>query len=174
MQWAAADGGKTVLARFRGDGPPTGLIELTVRSRVFAPHTRGLAHIVVSGFTIEHGGNQFPDEFWDGGAVSQSGLLGTRAGYRWTIRGNTIRHAKTIGLDVGDEGGDNEGNQPAPSLLGNHTVVNNTVSDNGGGGIQGSFCTGGGEEFRVHGGTISFNRVERNNYLQVPGKGGWR
>lgn len=88
------------------------------------------------------------------------------------VTNNVIRHAKTVGMDIGDEGGDNEGSQPAPRVLGNHTITHNVVSDNGGSGIQGSFSTGrtgpggGGEQFAVHGGVISFNRIERNNYLQ--------
>ena len=94
-------------------------VEVTVRSRVFAPHKRGLQYIVVQGFIIEHGANQWIENFWlpQNAKYSQSGLLGTRSGYRWTIRNNTIRKAQTIGLDFGCEGGytgswppaDNEG-----------------------------------------------------------------
>jgi len=77
------------------------------------------SHIVVQGFIIEHGANQWIENFWlpQNAKYSQSGLLGTRSGYRWTIRNNTIRKAQTIGLDFGCEGGytgswppaDNEG-----------------------------------------------------------------
>jgi hypothetical protein len=97
--------GVSVWASF-GEPPASGAAELTVRSRVFAPHKRGLAHIHVIGFVIEHGGNQFPDGFFAKGraAFAQSGLLGTRTGLSWVIENNTIRHAKTIGLDIGSEG----------------------------------------------------------------------
>jgi hypothetical protein len=170
--------GSRVWASF-GAAPAPGAAELTVRSRVFAPHRRGLAFISVSGFTIEHGANQFPDAFFEQGraAFAQSGLLGTRTGYSWVIRNNTLQHAKTIGLDIGSEGsGDNEGawSQAVTWRFGNHTVERNIVSDNGGGGIQGAFLNGtgpgynstGGYSNTVYGGVISYNRVERNNFLQ--------
>ena len=49
-----------ILARFDAD-LQADLIELTTRSRVFAPHKRGLGYIDVIGFTMEHAANQFPD-----------------------------------------------------------------------------------------------------------------
>ena len=42
--------------------PPS--VEVTVRSRVFAPHKRGLQYIVVQGFTIEKAANQWIANFW--------------------------------------------------------------------------------------------------------------
>ena len=148
--------GSRVWASF-GAAPAPGAAELTVRSRVFAPHRRGLAFISVSGFTIEHGANQFPDAFFEQGraAFAQSGLLGTRTGYSWVIRNNTLQHAKTIGLDIGSEGsGDNEGawSQAVTWRFGNHTVERNIVSDNGGGGIQGAFLNGTGPGYNSTGG----------------------
>ena len=73
------------------------------------------------------------------------GLLGTRSGFGWVIHNNTLRHAKTIGLDIGIEGGyrpagggDNEGtNQPIPNVTGAHTVTQNIIEYNGASGIQG-------------------------------------
>lgn len=122
-------------------------IEVTVRSRVFAPHKRGLKFIRVVGFTMEYAANNWCANFWfpENWRFAQSGLLGTRSGYGWTIHNNTFRHAKTIGLDLGIEGGyqpagggDNEGtNQPIPNVTGRHTVTNNIIELNGASGIQG-------------------------------------
>merc|ERR1711988_1509144 len=63
-------------------------VEVTVRSRVFAPHTRGLQYIVVEGFVIEHAANTWIANFWypEKYHYAQSGAIGTRSGYRWTIR----------------------------------------------------------------------------------------
>ena len=90
----------TALAAFFGNGSKPA--EVTVRSRVFAPHKRGLQHIVVQGFIIEHGANQWIENFWlpQNAKYSQSGLLGTRSGFMWTIRNNTIRKAQTIALGM--------------------------------------------------------------------------
>ena len=75
---------------------------------------------------------------------AQSGALGTRTGYRWTVRNNTIRYAKTIGFDWGTEGGyaghptDNEGtNQSTPAVWGEHTVEHNVFERNEVSGVQG-------------------------------------
>ena len=69
-------------------------------------------------------------------AFAQGGLLSTRSGHDWVVEHNTLRHAKTIGLDMGDEGGaDPEGRQPLPLFIGNHTIRWNRIVDNGGKGI---------------------------------------
>lgn len=39
-------------------------IEVTVRSRVFAPHTRGLQYITVQGFVMEYAANNWCANFW--------------------------------------------------------------------------------------------------------------
>lgn len=85
--------------------------------------------------------NQWDDFFWlprrqannpSPAAFAQGGLLSTRSGHNWLIEHNVIRHAKTIGIDIGDEGGaDPEGNQAMPWVLGNHTVRWNRIVDNG-------------------------------------------
>ena len=153
--------------RYNGSMPSS--IEVTVRSRVFAPHIRGLAHIHVQGFIMEYAANQWVANFWypQNFHYAQSGVLGTRSGYMWTIRNNTIRYGKTIGLDIGIEGGyrpagggDNEGtNQPIPNITGNHTVVNNIIEDNGASGIQGYVASG----------TLSYNVVQGNGALKCAG-----
>jgi len=120
---------------------------------VFAPHKRGLQYIVVQGFIIEKAANQWIANFWfpQNYHYAQSGALGTRSGYRWTVRNNTIRNAKTIGFDWGMEGGyagapfpaDNEGtNQSDPAVHGEHTVEHNVFERNGVSGCQGYGANG--------------------------------
>ena len=95
--------------------------------------------------------NQWIANFWypQNYHYAQSGALGTRSGYRWTVRNNTIRYAKTIGFDWGTEGGyaghptDNEGtNQSIPAVHGDHTVENNVFERNEVSGVQGYGATG--------------------------------
>jgi hypothetical protein len=139
-------------------------------SRVFAPHKQGLQYIVVQGFTIEHAANQWIANFWfpENFHYAQSGALGTRSGYRyrWAIRNNTIRKAKTIGFDWGVEGGytghpvDNEGTtQSDPAAHGEHTVMHNTFERNGVSGAQGYGASG----------TFAYNLVQDNGGLGCGG-----
>jgi hypothetical protein len=66
--FSAVRNGTALAANFGTASNSSGLlpaeIEVTVRSRVFAPHLRGLGHIVVQGFIIEHGANQWIANFW--------------------------------------------------------------------------------------------------------------
>lgn len=139
-------------------------VEVTVRSRVFAPHTRGLQYITVTGFVMEYAGNNWCENFWypQQWQYAQSGLLGTRSGFGWVIHNNTLRHAKTIGIDLGIEGGyrpagggDNEGtNQPIPDVTGSHTVTQNIIEFNGASGMQGY---GASPDFNVSGNIVRNN-----------------
>jgi hypothetical protein len=161
--------GTTLHARWPKEynGTMPASVEVTVRSRVFAPHKRGLQYIVVQGFTIEHAANQWIANFWyPNQKYTQSGALGTRSGYRWTIKNNTIRKAKTIGFDWGIEGGyaghpaDNEGtNQSIPAVHGEHTVVHNTFERNQMSGAQGYGATG----------TFAYNLIQDNGGLGCGG-----
>ena len=152
--------------KYNGTMPTS--VEVTVRSRVFAPHKRGLQYIVVQGFIIEKAANQWIANFWfpQNYHYAQSGALGTRSGYRWTIRNNTIRKAKTIGFDWGVEGGyaghpvDNEGtNQSDPAKYGDHTVENNIFERNEVSGVQG-YCAFG---------TFKYNLIQDNGGLGCGG-----
>ena len=137
--------------------PSDRVVELTVRDRIFAPHRRGLGYIHVRGFVMEHCANQFPDRFWQSDSP-QAGALGCRAGNNWVIEHNTIRYAKSIGIDCGYEGKrDLEGRQPTPQNTGHHIIRNNTISDNGCCGIAG---------MRSHSTQIVGNIIERNNTLK--------
>lgn len=161
--WLVNDKGDGILINFRQDEPADAEIELTVRDRIFAPYRRDLSHIVVRGFTFEHCANQGP--FPQGGAVS------VRSGRHWTIEGNTIRHAKTIGLDCGSEyweGGQlnipTAGEDKKLIIGGHHLIKGNVISDNGLCGIAG---------WNHKGTMVVENILERNNRLGFPRGKGW-
>ncbi len=138
--WIAVDDGAALLVHFPTDKSPPGVqVELTVRDRVFAPVLRGLDHITVCGFTIEHCANQFPRTFWDRSGEPQAGALGCRGGRHWVIEDNTIRFAKTVGIDCGTEGpNDTEGlGQRQSPRAGDHLIRGNTIVGNGACGIAG-------------------------------------
>ncbi len=154
--WRVNDDGKQLTLHFSdGKAPALGLVEVTTRDRIFAPYRRGLGYIHVRGFTMEHCANQFPERFWQSDSP-QAGALGCRAGHHWLIENNTVRFAKSIGIDCGYEGRfDLEGKQPTPGNTGYHVIRNNRVTDNGCCGIAGmsSLAT-----------QIVGNVVERNNW----------
>ncbi len=158
--WIATADGKRVLAHFPGNPPSLAahLVEVSVRSRIFAPHLRALAYVQVRGFLFEHCANQGP--FPQGGEVSP------RSGSHWLFEGNTIRYAKTIGLDVGSETfalatlRDIAPEQRVRMNNGHDVVQGNLVTDNGLCGIAGW----------NHGGVVIRNNVvERNNALGFSG-----
>ena len=157
--WMAQDGGTAVAVHPPAGALPPGVaeVELTVRDRVFAPKVRGLGFITVRGFVFEHCANQSSGGFWEE-TGTQAGLVSCRAGHDWVIEHNTIRLAKTIGLDCGNEGGRERADGPelAHTEVGRHLIRGNTVSDNGQCGITGLGQTG----TQVVG-----NRVERSNAL---------
>ena len=140
--------------------PDKRLVELTTRGRIFAPYKRGLGYIHVKGFTMEHCGNNYPYLFYwtKPECLPQAGALGCRGGHHWVIENNTIRSAKTIGLDCGSEGPlDAEGlGQPQPTNPGHHLIRNNVISDNGSAGLTG---------YKALRTTIIGNVFERNNSL---------
>jgi hypothetical protein len=143
------------------DDPTDTAIELSVRHRIFCPIRRGLTHIHVRGFVFEHCANQ--------GSFPQAGAVSLRSGSHWLIENNTIRWAKSIGLDVGFEYW-----EPAqipdvtpqdlrPFYPADNLIRGNTVADNGLCGIAGI------NTYRMR---IVGNVVERNNYLgHVPNRG---
>ncbi len=135
--------------------PKERLVEVTTRQRIFAPYQRGLGYIHVKGFVMEHCANQFPERFWQSDSP-QAGALGCRAGHHWLIEGNTIRFAKSIGLDCGYEGRhDLEATQPTPQNTGYHLIRNNRITDNGCCGMAG---------MRSFGTQVVGNIIERNNW----------
>jgi len=172
--WLVGAQGDELFVHFpAGRSPAANLVELTTRHTVFAPLKRGLSYIAVRGFVIEHGANHFPT--WGKTAFPQVGLLSCRSGHHWDISGNIIRHAKGLGIDLGQEGGDeviNNGEFPAhlevggsggghsnlheipKELSGHHQVLDNHICDNGHCGIAGI------HSWNVR---IAGNVIERNN-----------
>jgi parallel beta-helix repeat protein len=139
----AADSGR-IYVNFGDRAPADQHVEITTRRRIFAPHIRGLGHIVVEGFVMEHCGNQYPTNFWNTPKWAQAGALGLRGGHHWIVRHNVIRHANTIAMDVGSGGGDNE-RDPA-SIEGapfghDNLIAHNYVIGNGAAGIVGARST---------------------------------
>ncbi len=155
--WIVSADGTTLHVHLPGAQAPDALlpaVEWSVRNRIFAPHRRGLAHIHVKGFIFLHCANQGP--FPQGGAVSP------RTGLNWVFDGNTIRFAKTIGLDIGSETWDGANLDDTDEadrrqmIQAGHIVRNNTISDNGLCGIAGWSA----KNCRIYN-----NLLERNNRL---------
>lgn len=135
--------------------PP--FLEVSTRRAVFAPKIRGLGYIHVRGFVMEHGANPFPSGFWRSQSP-QAGILSTRSGHHWLIENNTVRFAKSLGVDSGSEGRyDIDGlEQPIPEGVGYHIIRHNLITDNGAGGIAG---------WKQTASFIAYNVIERNNRL---------
>jgi parallel beta-helix repeat protein len=156
--WMAAESGQAIHLHFQDStvSPEKKQVEYTVRNRVFAPHQRGLGYITVRGFVFEHCANQGAGGFWETDK-QQAGMVSTRSGHHWVIEKNIIRYAKSLGIDIGSEGG-LEQKEPKESTqrAGWHLIRNNTISDNGEGGIAG---------INHQGTRIIGNVFERNNAL---------
>ncbi|MCC5848339.1 MAG: right-handed parallel beta-helix repeat-containing protein [Verrucomicrobia bacterium] len=146
-------------AHVREADPNRALVELSVRHRIFAPDARGLGHVHLRGLTFEHCANPHP--------TPQIAAVSTRGGHDWVIEDCVIRHANTIGLDLGCEWGIEETPEAGDldldhgrfeeirgRRLGHHLVRRNHICDNGLGGVMGM----------VQFGTrFVENVVERNN-----------
>ncbi|MEM7806572.1 MAG: right-handed parallel beta-helix repeat-containing protein [Planctomycetota bacterium] len=155
--WRVVEGG---LELHFPSGRTDGIVEISVRSRCFAPYRRGLGHIHVRGFEMVGGASDFPRGFYKAGKSPQCGVLGTRSGHHWLIEHNVIRHGKSLGLDIGAEGKDDADGLGQPPVsedaTGRHIVRHNVIADNGCGGIAG---------IRSWGSHLHDNVVERNNRL---------
>jgi len=155
---------------FPDAAPASHVVEISTRRRIFAPHLRGLGHIVVEGFIMEHCGNQYPTNFWEATQPQwqQAGALGTRSGHHWVIRNNMIRFAHGVGIDFGNEGNryvDLEtGNNGEATGSGYHVIDSNYITDNGSGGTAAYF---------PRNITFTNNVVERNNNLFFRGAKRW-
>lgn len=136
------------------------VVEISTRSRVFAPYRRGLQHIHVTGFVMEHAIVQGP--------FPQSGLMSIRSGSNWIIDNNVIRHSTAAGLDVGSEYWDIELLQRLVSthpddrklmFARDNVIQNNVISDNGLNGISG---------WTVTNTSVRNNAIVRNNSRNFP------
>lgn len=148
-----------IWVNFGGSNPTEQQVELTTRRRIFAPHKRGLGHIVVEGFIFEHCGNQYPTNFWETDANAQKGAVGTEAGHHWTIRRNVVRHAKTFAIDAG-----NVDRHSKPNKVSDNLIESNYIVDNGSAGILSN-----GSNRMV----IRHNVILRNNQLRFLGVKRW-
>lgn len=156
--WYEAES-QRIWVQFGGAGPQGRKVELTTRRRIFAPHQRGLGHIVVEGFIFEHCGNQYPTNFWETDAYAQKGAVGTEAGHHWTIRRNVIRHAKTFAIDAG-----NVDRHSKPQQVTDNLIEENYFVDNGSAGILSNGSV------RM---VIRDNVILRNNQLRFLGVKRW-
>ncbi len=180
--WIVDPEGEHILLHLPDWCPDIGasLVELTARHTVVAPLQRGIGWIALDGLVIEHGANHFP--CWGKDGWPQVGILDTRSGHHWTVRDCTVRLAKGIGLNLGQEGDlevDAHGEFPRhpadaatsaadvdgshskgrllprdPNVVGHHVIERCAISDNGHCGIAGIMTRG----LRITG-----NRIERNN-----------
>jgi parallel beta-helix repeat protein len=136
------------------------LVEFSVREKIFSPAIRGLGYIHVEGFAMEHCANQFPSGFYHEKGAPQAGAISTRAGHHWTIRNNTIRFAKSLGIDCGYGGvldmPDVNTIFPPTESIGYHLIEHNTITDCGAGGIAGAY---------QRESVIQYNTIERCNNL---------
>lgn len=156
--WILSPDGKNILLHLPLDyDSACSQFEISVRDRVFAPARRGLGYIEIEGFIFEHCANQAP--------FPQLGMVSTRSGHDWVICNNVIRHAKTVGLDVGSEYWRTDllpKTTPEDQKLlrkgGRHLVTGNLIVENGLCGIAGWSCRG----VKIIG-----NTIENNNFLSL-------
>ena len=112
--------------RLVGDADPRqAAFEITVKEQVFAPRTRGLGYIRVSGFHFERAA--------DGVPVPQRAMVSTNRGHHWILEKNEVRWANACGIDVGNQ----DWKAARPDEFGRHILRGNQVSDCGVCGIAG-------------------------------------
>jgi alpha-L-arabinofuranosidase len=99
-----APGGTTVHIHPYGSGTPAGkLFEAAVQPHMFKPQSPGTGFIRVSRLTFEHCANGFPR--------IGIGALYTMGGHHWIIEGNTVRHANSVGIEIGYRTFETQGGQ---------------------------------------------------------------
>jgi parallel beta-helix repeat protein len=147
---------------FVGDQPPkAGTVEASVRGRLFGSHHRGLGYITVRDFVFEHCANT--------AHLPQVGAVSPRSGHHWIIANNTVRFARSIGIECGSEtwkpAGLTDIDEADRKLIFAHDnlIQGNTISDCGFNGIAG---------WNHRGTRIIGNIVERNDALAGDGKDG--
>ncbi len=92
------ENGMTIHLRLAKDSSPVGkTFEITTREQVFAPTTRALNYIRLSGFRVFHAGNAIPIP------PPQRGAISATAGHHWIIEDCEIGYANTIGIDLGGQ-----------------------------------------------------------------------
>jgi len=124
--WVEQDG-LTVHLRLSGNANPAEHdVEFVIRERIFTPESRFLGYIRIKGITFEQGANGFP--------VPQRGLVSTNRGNHWIIEDCVIRHANSVGLDIGGE----DWTMDSPLVpVGSHIIRRTHIDDAGICGIAG-------------------------------------
>ena len=125
-----------IWANFGKANPNKNLTEINARATAIFPEKAGLKHIVIDGFDIRHTAPQWGDIY-----TLEKGAIGTKYGYRWTIRNCTITNSRNIGISLRvsdeihfpgnnkEEGGLLEGgsNIPPMDTIGHHLIRNNVI-----------------------------------------------
>ena len=169
LSWKATETGDSIFANFGGIDPNGRLVEINVREQVFAPDTYHLGYITVSGLTIEHSANQYPDMFFMTTGHLQKGALSTTGGHDWIIEDCTIRYARSVGIDFGYQGANallNHGYgavkedtiNKALGRVGHHRISRNRILDAGTTGMMGMWAP-----FTI----IEDNLIKGSNRLRV-------
>lgn len=149
--WVAEDGITVHIHAFGGGDPNGATFEAAVQPHIFKPREAGLGFIRVSGLVFEHCANSF--------LRTGIGALFTMGGHHWLIEGNTVRHANSVGIEIGFdvyEKKDKSWTQRQDPDLGHTIVRNNVIEDCGTAGIRGH--------------TNSYALVERNEITDC----GWQ
>lgn len=90
------DGHTSIWANFQGADPNLELVEINVRSSVFAPTARGINYVTVQGFELAHAAPQ-----WAPPTAEQQGLLAPNWAKGWLIEDNLIHDSKCSGISLG-------------------------------------------------------------------------
>ena len=119
--------GMTVHVRLVNDSDPCSHeVELVTQEQVFSPQKRYLGYIRVKGITFEHAASGFP--------VPQRGLVSTNCGHHWIIEDCVIRHANSVGMDIGNQ----DWTYDKPPQIGYMIVRRNQIIDAGICGLAGA------------------------------------
>jgi hypothetical protein len=122
--------GLTLHVRLPGDADPSAHdVELVTQEQVFAPKKPYLGYVRVKGLTLECGASGFP--------IPQRGLVSTTCGHHWIIEDCVIRHANSVGLDIGYQ----DWNAEDPPQIGYTIVRRNHLDDIGVCGLAGLQAT---------------------------------
>lgn len=124
--WIEPDGLIVHVRPFGDENPAGQRWEMTVREHAFAPETRYLGFIRISGFVIEQVADGFP--------VPQGGALSTARGHHWIIEDNRVRQVNAIGIDVGQQSWLSD----KPQISGHHIVRRNMIEECGICGLAGT------------------------------------
>jgi alpha-N-arabinofuranosidase len=87
----------TIWAQFPNADPNKELTEINARQTVFFPEKPGINYITVRGFILSHAATPWAPPT----ASKQMGLIGPHWSKGWIIEDNVIKHAMTVGVQLG-------------------------------------------------------------------------